>query len=56
MDAAKSQVLFFNLNGSYVPDSVRLGNSEVASTTILIYLGFPIGSSIKNTNTFALEY
>ena len=39
MNAAKSQVLFFNLNGSYVPDSVRLGDSEVAPTTVRTYLG-----------------
>ena len=44
MNAAKSQVLSFNLHGSYVPDSVCLGDGEVAPTTVLTYLGIPIGS------------
>ena len=55
MNAAKSQVLFFNLHGSYVPDSVYLGNSEVVPTTVLTYLGLPTESSIKNTGNLLLR-
>ena len=54
MNAAKFQVLFFNLHSRYVPDSVCLGDSEVASTTLLAYLGSPIESSIKNTRKLVL--
>ena len=54
VNAAKSHVLFFSLHGSYVPDSVSLGDSEVAATTVVTYLGLPIGSSIKNTRKLLL--
>ena len=55
MKAAMSQVLFFDLQGSYVSDSVRLGDSEVAPTAVLTYLGLPTGSSIKNTRKLVLR-
>ena len=36
-------------------DSVCLGDSAVALTTVLTYLGLPIGSLIKNTRKLLLR-
>jgi len=55
MNTAKSQVLFFNLHGSCMPDSGCQDDSEVAPTTVLTYLGLLIGSLMKNIRNLLLQ-
>ena len=49
LNAAKSQVLLFNFNRSETPDRVNLGDSDVVPLQELVYLGLPIGTSLKST-------
>ena len=54
LNAAKYQVLLFNFNRSETPARVNLGDSNVIPLQELVYLGLPIGTSLKSTWTLRI--
>ena len=49
-------MLFFNCPDSLVPESVRLGFSDIVPKSELVYLGLPIGSSLRNTRKLLIKH
>ena len=39
-----------------VPESVRLGFSDIVPNSELVYLGLPIGSSLRNTRKLLIKH
>jgi hypothetical protein len=55
LNAPKSRVLLFNFNRSETPDRVNLGDSDVVPLQELVYLGLPIGISLKSAQKFLIS-
>jgi hypothetical protein len=50
-----SLVLLFNFNRSETPVRVNLGDSDVVPLQELVYLGLPIGTSLKTTRKLLID-
>ena len=55
-NASKSKVLLFNWPETLKPESITLGNTNIAPADHITYLGLPIGQTLKHTRALLIKH